>query len=63
MTTETKTPLEGARTELLLAIGLSQAQFASPDGDGMDAGALVEAIDAFEAAVYVAAQSEDTAED
>lgn len=62
MTTEVKTPLESARTELLMAIGLSQAQFASPDGDGLDAEALIEAIDTFEAAVRVAAQSEDTAE-
>ena len=50
MTTE-KNPTEHARSEMLIAIGLSQAQYASPDGGGMDSEALIKAIDDFETAV------------
>lgn len=40
-----------ARSELYQAIGLSQAQFANPDGDGLDSAALIAAIDAFETTI------------
>ncbi len=43
--------LDEARSALFEAIGLSQAQFAAPNGPGLDAGALSEAVEAFEKAV------------
>ena len=36
-----------ASTKLYEAIGLSQAQFANPDGEGLDSGALIDAIDEY----------------
>ncbi len=53
---------DDARERLFVAIGLSQAQFANPDGEGLDSAALIKAIDDYTAAVTSARIAELEAE-